>query len=263
MGIDPRHVRPDRRGAKVTGQRVDREIAHGRYLAASDPETMWGWGTPAGQRRASRRARIIAEGGGLGPGVRALEVGCGTGLFTSYFAETGAKIVAIDISPELLALARHRALPIDRVSFVLGRFEELAADRQFDAIVGSSVLHHLELESALPHLFRLVKPGGWCSFAEPNMLNPQVFLERHVPALRKRLHVSPDETAFVRWSFAQMLREHGFERIAIAPFDWLHPFTPTPLIATVLAAGAVFERVPFVREFSGSLAIRFCRPAMR
>ncbi len=240
--------------------RADHEVAHGRYLASLDPETAWGWGTPAGRRRAERRARIISGAAGLAPGVRALEIGCGTGLFTSYFAATGAEVLAVDISSELLALARQRPMPSARVRFQLARFEDLEAAEPFDAVIGSSVLHHLDLDTALPQLVRLLRPGGWCSFAEPNMLNPQVFLERHVPYLRKRLHVSPDETAFVRWRFAGMLAIHGLEDVRITPFDWLHPFTPPPLIGGVLAVSRVFERLPGIREFAGSLAISGRKP---
>ena len=241
-------------------QRAEHEILHGRYLAGLDTETAWGWGTPAGRRRAERRARIISAGAGLGPGVRALEIGCGTGLFTSFFGETGADVLAIDISPDLLALAAERPNLSRRVRFRCARFEDLV-EGPFDAVIGSSVLHHLDIDDALDNILRLLKPGGWCSFAEPNMLNPQVFLERRVPALRRRLHVSPDETAFVRWPFARRLKRHGFEEIRITPFDWLHPFTPAPLIEPVLACARVLERSPGVREFSGSLAIRCRRPS--
>ena len=241
--------------------RAEHEVAHGRYLAGLDAETAWGWGTPAGRRRAERRARLIADAARLRPGMRALEIGCGTGLFTSYFAASGAEILAVDISPDLLALARQRPMPSTRVRFQLAKFEDLQ-EEPFDAVVGSSVLHHLELDTALPQLVRLLRPGGWCSFAEPNMLNPQVFLERHVPYLRKRLHVSPDETAFVRWGFARRLLRHGLDDVRITPFDWLHPFTPPPLIGSVLAVSRVLERLPGVCEFAGSLAISGRKPHM-
>src|SRR5215470_6599353 len=91
--------------------RGDREIEHGKRLAALETETVWGWGTPAGRLRAKRRAMLIGEGARLGPGVRVLEIGCGTGLFTEAFAATGADIVAVDISPELVDIAKRRGLP--------------------------------------------------------------------------------------------------------------------------------------------------------
>jgi 2-polyprenyl-3-methyl-5-hydroxy-6-metoxy-1,4-benzoquinol methylase len=242
----------------TTAGRAEREIQHGARLAADDPERLWGWGTPAGRLRAERRAGLILRGAGLGPRTRALEIGCGTGLFTEFFAASGATIVAVDISEALLERARARGLDPARVSFVAARFEDLDAERPFDAIIGSSVLHHLEIGDALPRIARVLVPGGRCSFAEPNMLNPQIFCERHVPFVRTRLHVSPDETAFVRWPLARLLRRHGFHDVRVTPFDWLHPHTPPALIAPVRAAGRVLEAVPGVREFAGSLAIS-CR----
>lgn len=178
---------------------AEHEIAHGKKLVEVDPERIWGWGTPAGRLRALRRAEMIANGAGLGPGVRALEIGCGTGIFTEKFAETGTHLVAVDISADLLKRARDRGLSPARVRFLEKRFEECDVDGPFDAIIGSSVLHHLILNLALVKIFDLLKPGGRISFAEPNMLNPQIFLERKFRRLHLFWYISLDETAFVRW----------------------------------------------------------------
>src|SRR5262249_48382227 len=94
--------------------RAQHEIEHGRKLSAGDGEWTWGGGSAAGRRRAARRGALIAAAAGLAPGRRALEVGCGTGLFTEVFAATGAEILAVDISPELVAQARRRGLPPGR-----------------------------------------------------------------------------------------------------------------------------------------------------
>ena len=242
--------------------RATREIEHGRMLAADDTERAWGWGTPAGRCRARRRAGLIAAGAGLGPGVKALEIGCGTGLFTEMFARTGASILAVDISPDLLQKARQRNLPPDRVRFVESRFEGCAAEGPFDAVVGSSVLHHLDLDQALARIFELLLPGGRMSFAEPNMLNPQVFLERKARCLRPLFpYVSPDETAFVRGRLRARLAQVGFRDVGITPFDFLHPATPRRLMGVVERLGKWLERVPALREFSGSLQIRARRPS--
>ncbi len=91
--------------------RSENEITHGYKLVQSDPEKVWGWGTPAGQLRAIRRAEMIIYGAELKSGMRVLEIGCGTGLFTEMFARTGAHLVAVDISGELLEFAHGRGLP--------------------------------------------------------------------------------------------------------------------------------------------------------
>jgi len=245
----------------TTGSKAQNEIDHGRWLAEHDPEDIWGWGTPAGRLRARRRADLIARGAGLRPGVRVLEIGCGTGLFTEFFAGTGAEVLAVDISEDLLEVARRRRLPVDRVQFMCARFEELSLDRGFDAVIGSSVLHHLDLGPSLQAIRHLLKPGGILSFAEPNMLNPQVFIERHPLFLKKWFeYVSPDETAFVRWGLKRTLAKRGFAAIATTPFDWLHPTTPPSLIPAVGTVGRLLERLPGAREFAGSLYIRAERP---
>ena len=122
----------------MTTDRALHEIDHGKKLAALGAEDVWGWGSAAGQLRARRRAELILRGAELGPGMKALEIGCGTGLFTRMFAESGAEIVAVDISGELLEEARKRGLPPDRVRFVEMRFEDSDIHGPFDAVVSVS-----------------------------------------------------------------------------------------------------------------------------
>jgi 2-polyprenyl-3-methyl-5-hydroxy-6-metoxy-1,4-benzoquinol methylase len=244
------------RQATVGTSQAEREVLHGEWLAGLNTEEVWGWGTPAGRLRASRRAALIAEGAELREGRRALEIGCGSGMFTEMFAATGATIMAVDISRELLEKATARQLPPERVTFVHGRFEDCEVDGPFDAVIGSSVLHHLEVAAAIRQVFRLLRPGGLLSFAEPNLLNPQVFIERKLRFLPVFKYISPDETAFVRWRFARQLVETGFEEVSIVPFDWLHPATPQTLINCVRAVSSVIEKTLVMREFSGSLYIK-------
>jgi 2-polyprenyl-3-methyl-5-hydroxy-6-metoxy-1,4-benzoquinol methylase len=235
------------------------EIKHGRLLSALDTEKAWGWGTPAGRERAKRRSEMIARGAKLIAGMKVLEIGCGTGLFTELFAETGIQILAVDISDELLKKARRRPLPEGRVQFVCRRFEDCDAEGPFDAVIGSSILHHLNFIDSIKKIFELLRPGGVMSFAEPNMLNPQVFIERR---FRKWFPlVSPDETAFVRWNLVKAMQQVGFVQVETLPFDWLHPVIPKKMIGFVQGAGLTLERFPGLREFSGSIHIRAMRPA--
>jgi SAM-dependent methyltransferase len=203
---------------------------------------------------------LILRGAGIRPGSKALEVGCGTGLFTEMFAATGAHILAVDLSEDLLGLARRRELPADRVSFLARPFEECQVHGLFDAVIGSSVLHHLEVEPSLRKIFDLLSPGGAMSFAEPNMLDPQNAVQKNVPWIKRLLGDSPDETAFLRWRLRSLLERLGFCDVRITPFDWLHPATPRPLIGPVRLLGRVPEKVPLVREFAGSLMIQARRP---
>jgi len=184
-----------------------------------------------------------------------LEIGCGTGNFTQRFAASGATITAVDLSPDMIAKARRRGLPASRVRFEAARFEDMDAAGPFDAVIGSSILHHLDYETGLGKVLDLLKHGGRISFAEPNMLNPQVFLERKLRFLPMFSYISPDETAFVRFGLYKLLWRLGYRSIEITPFDWLHPKTPERLIRPVLGFSKLLESLPLVREFSGSLFI--------
>ena len=240
-------------------ERAQNEISHGKKLAELGAERVWGWGTPAGEVRARRRAEWIAKAAMLKPGIRALEIGCGTGIFTAHFAFTGADLVAVDISEELLQRARDRNLP-HTTTFICTPFENLPVDQPFDAVIGSSVLHHLEAEASLSKIHSLLKPGGYACFSEPNMLNPQIMAQKNIPWIKERVGDSPDETAFFRWQMASLLRKTGFVEIHIVPTDWLHPLTHPTMISTVQKAGNFLEKFPLIREFAGSLYIRAQRP---
>jgi 2-polyprenyl-3-methyl-5-hydroxy-6-metoxy-1,4-benzoquinol methylase len=241
-------------------KRARHEIIHGKKIADKDPELIWGWKTAAGKRRAKRRAQIIADSARLVPESYVLEIGCGTGVFTEMFAGTGAKIVAVDISRELLDKAQAKGLPTEQVQFLESRFEDCDLIGPFDAVIGSSVLHHLEITPALATIYKLLKPNGILSFAEPNMLNPQIAIQKNISWIKRKKGDSPDETAFLSWKIYNLLCRAGFVDIRITSFDWLHPATPLKLVDAVDKIGFIFEKIPIIREFAGSLHIYARRP---
>lgn len=230
------------------------EIVHGAKIAA-EAEDVWGWEKPTGPHRLKRRTDLMIERGCLRPGAVVLEIGCGTGVITSYLYRSGADITAIDLSPDLLARAQQKEWP-DSVRFKIGNAEDLEfGDETFDAVVGSSVLHHLDIDRSLGEIRRVLKPGGAMAFSEPNMVNPHILLQKNIPWLKRLAGDSPDETAFVRWPFRRQLRESGFEDIVIEAYDFLHPALPHSLIPAASALGAAFEATPILREIAGSLII--------
>jgi SAM-dependent methyltransferase len=235
--------------------RIAREIEHHRRIA-SRAEAIWNWETPAGRRRAERRASLLASAAGLAPARRALELGCGTGVFLELAAASGARIVGLDLSTDLLRKARERLAGVANVALRCGNAEQLPfPDASFDAVYGSSVLHHLDVRAALREVRRVLKPGGRMAFAEPNLLNPQIAVTFSVRPLRRRLGVSPDEMAFSKAWARRAAEEVGLADVEVRPFDFLHPSSPTRWIGLVESFGRLLERVPVVREFSGSLLV--------
>lgn len=241
--------------------RSQRERGHFEHVVEGDDDLYWADRTEAGRRRQLIRGRRIAESVGLRAGERALDLGCGTGAYTAPIAQgSPGSFVGVDVAPALLRVARERTG--SNVVLLAADAGELPfPDETFDAVLGNAVLHHLPMEQALRELRRVLKPGGRFCFAEPNLLNPQVFVERNIPFLRRWLENSPDEIAFVRWPLARALGEGGFESIDVEPFDFLYPLTPRPLIAAVEGLGTLLERTPLLREIAGSLLIQARRPA--
>jgi ubiquinone/menaquinone biosynthesis C-methylase UbiE len=234
-------------------KRLENEIEHGKFLLENEAGEIWNWESPAGKKRWERRVKMLCEN--LTHNLNVLELGCGTGYFTKELAKTEAKITAIDISPELLENAKSK-IQSDKINFVLGNACDMPfSDNEFDIALGSSVLHHLDIDSAIKEVFRVLNKGGRIRFTEPNMLNPQIALQKNIPYVKKLLGDSPDETAFFRWRLKKKLLDAGFTSVKAVPFDFLHPKTPKVFIKTMEKIGPVFEKIPISKEFAGSLYI--------
>jgi ubiquinone/menaquinone biosynthesis C-methylase UbiE len=238
----------------VMDKRLDREIEHGKYLISSGAGEVWNWESPAGKLRWQRRVKMLSSI--LHENDHVLELGCGTGYFTRELAKLRIHVTAIDISPELIEVAKNE-IQTDNVSFeVENAYEMTFGSNQFDAVIGSSVLHHLEIEKAVSEIYRVLKPGGMIAFTEPNMLNPQIALQKNIPWLKKRLGDSPDETAFFSWKIKKLLIRAGFINVQATPFDFLHPAIPPALINPVLAISKIAEKTPLLKSIAGSLFIQ-------
>ena len=86
-------------------KRLKREIKHGQFLAEHGAVEIWNWESPAGRYRWKRRVKMLTSQ--IEPNTKVLELGCGTGYFTKEIIKTGAFIVAIDISPDLIEIAKN------------------------------------------------------------------------------------------------------------------------------------------------------------
>lgn len=225
------------------------EIEHGATETAV-VQAERGWSSAAGKIRRQRRIEFLCDG--LAQTSRVLEVGCGTGLQTGELWKKFRDLVGIDISPDLVALAEQRAPGPTYV--VMDAHAPQFPDSSFDAIVGVSILHHLEWQVAMDAYFRLLKPGGVLRFSEPNLLNPQIFLQKNIPILKRWAGDSPDEYAFTKWTAERCLRRSGFESIVVTPFEFLHPSTPLKLIPAVLRLEKIIAATP-MNHIAGSLLI--------
>ncbi len=114
-----------------------------------------------------RNEEIIAailNNGGIKEGAHVLDVACGTGvLFPDYLKRGAASVTGIDISPEMVRIAREK---FPEVSVICGDVEETAFDRKFDAVMVYNAFPHFSDPARLIGvLANLTKPGGKLSVA--------------------------------------------------------------------------------------------------
>ena len=103
----------------------------------------------------------ILDNAGVKPGADVLDVACGTGvLFPDYLSRDVGSLTAVDISPEMVRIARSK-YPEDKVTVCCGDVEELDFDKQFDCIVVYNAFPHFpEPAQLIESLAGLLKPGG-------------------------------------------------------------------------------------------------------
>jgi demethylmenaquinone methyltransferase/2-methoxy-6-polyprenyl-1,4-benzoquinol methylase len=100
------------------------------------------------------------------PGERVLDVATGTGLVAAELAASGADVVGLDQSEEMLAVARGRLGA--RVTLLRGEAERLPfADGEFDALTFTYLLRYVDDRAAtMRELARVVRPGGRIGMVE-------------------------------------------------------------------------------------------------
>lgn len=112
-----------------------------------------------------------------------LDLGCGAGENSVYFATQGARCVAADYSPGMVEVALKLA-ETNQVQ-VEGRVVNAMAidlpDNSFDIVYASNLLHHLpDPTAALKEMHRILKPGGKACFWDPLKHNPVINVYRRI-----------------------------------------------------------------------------------
>jgi SAM-dependent methyltransferase len=125
--------------------------------AAGAPERLpWHREEPSAVLSAAAQARV-ARG-------RALDVGCGAGVFSVWLAQRGFQVTGIDLFPEALAMARQRAGRCGvEVEWVCADLFDYAPEQRFGLVFDSGCLHSLvggNLAAYKRQLLRWLEPGG-------------------------------------------------------------------------------------------------------
>ena len=91
----------------------------------------------------------------------ALEIGCGTGAFARALARRCRRVVALDLSSEMIRVARSRSSQIENLEFRLS--DAMTWDfppSHFDFICSIAMLHHLDQRELLLKIKDALRPRG-------------------------------------------------------------------------------------------------------
>lgn len=91
----------------------------------------------------------------------ALDLGCGSGDFARLLAGRAERVLAVDLSPQMLALARERSQGVVNLEFQQADLLEWEWPvNRFDCIASVACLHHLPMEPMLEKMKAALRPGG-------------------------------------------------------------------------------------------------------
>jgi len=91
----------------------------------------------------------------------ALEVGCGTGVFARSLAERCERVLAVDLSPRMVEVARDRSKGHPNVEYLVADANSWEfPEERFGCVASITTLHHLPLAPTLRKMAGALRPGG-------------------------------------------------------------------------------------------------------
>lgn len=119
--------------------------------------------TPLGSFVDALEKRLMADVARPKHGETALDLGCGTGIYSLWLAKQKLSVTGIDISTEMLKKASEKALKQQmNIDFIQGDIHHLPfQDEQFDLVISNLVLEFVEDPGrAISESLRILKKGG-------------------------------------------------------------------------------------------------------
>jgi SAM-dependent methyltransferase len=211
--------------------------------------------------------RFAAALAGLRAGDRVLELGCGLDDTALGLARRGVDVTAIDLSPVAVEQAAARAADegvSEHLHATVMNAEALEFEPgTFDAVVGTGILHHLDLAVTFRQIGRVLAPTGRAVFIEPLGSNPAINLYRRVtPRMR-----TPDEHPLIDDDLT--LARRYFDAVRVDYFNLLSllavPLRSTrrfPQVVDRLSAADswLFRRLPATRSLAWTCVLELARP---
>jgi SAM-dependent methyltransferase len=195
-------------------------------------------------------------------GKTVVDLGCGTGENILPLVDRRARVIGIDISPDLLELARQRLQNAHReATLKIGSAYDTGLDPgSVDAIFCIALVHHLDIGRVRDEMLRILTKNGVVVLKEPIRLSKTYgFLRSLLPA---RENISEFEHPLTREELATITEHFEAQETRYFRLPWL------PLVARVLpflrvaawkADRWLLRQFPAVQRYATSLATRLVK----
>lgn len=200
------------------------------------------------------------EFSGFQPGMRVVDCGCGSGIFTKLVNDFGILASGLDLSKGLIELAR-RTYP--GIEFVAGDVENLPFDSEsLDGVLLSGIIHHLpDPSKCAREVFRVLKPKGVFVAFDPNRMNPFMWLYRDKSSpFYSSEGVTENERPIIASEIAQVFTQEGFS-VSTSYLSGLHyRYIASSNLRWALPIYNFLDdivfRVPFLKPYSAFVLTR-------
>ncbi len=181
----------DRRARENPFYFVDNRIDY----RSPDLERFWADG------KATVDAVLAPLGASVRPEDIVVEIGCGVGRLTRTLARRANRVIAVDVSGEMIALAREHNGQLANVTWLVGDgrslsgVEDATADACFSHVVFQHIPDHEVTLGYVAEMGRVLRPGGWAAFQvsnDPGIHRPRTGMAHRLAARLGRAPAGQD-----------------------------------------------------------------------
>ena len=258
---------------KVLSERQQRELEFYQEFSKRNPRSGVSFASIAGKTKkpwiSYWRVMEIAKENFRSEDQKLLDFGCGNGESAIIFAKIGYEVFGFDLSPNNVETARRLAgkyQMIERTHFHVSVAEHLDYPSDyFDVIVGTDILHHVEITRALSECSRVLKPGGVAIFHEPLrvavvddlresrfgkwLVPKEVSIERHITQDERKL--TTDDLKLIKSIAVNSSMQHF---LLFSRFDRFFKFSKESSLFEKLDFH-LFRSLPFLKRFGGIVIV--------
>jgi len=198
-------------------------------------------------------------------GKTVLDLGCGQGENSIALIQRGAYTIGIDISPELIDIARERkrrfgASELGSILFCGSAYDTGLPENSVDGIFSIALIHHLEIPRVQKEMLRILKPGGFVILQEPvRFSRAYAWLRQFFPA---QADVSDFEHPLTREELDVVLFPFRMESLRYFWLPWVGlalRWFPTLEHEAIRWSARMLERWPRLERYATVVVVRLVK----